>query len=334
MRVLKPMILLAPLLLCFSAACGTARRAPSQAEQPLRIWPGQAPGTQDWAAPEEAADVTLPNVGRIHVITNVTVPTLTVFRPAAAKANGTAMVVLPGGSFRALAWDVDGLETARWLAGEGITAFVLKYRVRPPQNGESFGQSLEDFARATRARRAFAVADAEQAIRVVRSHGRQYGIAPNRVGIIGFSAGAMATMEVALASDPAIRPDFAVAMYGAALTADVPGKGAPPLFIGAAQDDPELPATNSVEIFQRWTKAGLPAELHIYEKGGHGFGFRRHNIPADNWPAAFRAWLASHGYLPPPKGWRARVNRSRMARSEGREPPTSGFEARRSTQLS
>ena len=116
--------------------------------------------------------------------------------------------------------------------------------------------------------------------------------------MIGFSAGAMATVEVALARDPGARPDFAVPMYGAALTRETPGPGAPPLFIAAAQDDPQLPAVNSVEIFQRWTKAGLPAELHIYEKGGHGFGFRRHNLPVDDWPQAFRLWLAAHDYLP------------------------------------
>ena len=283
--------------LCLAVTSATAR-PPARAQSPevVRIWPGQAPGTESWKAPEEAADVTLPNVGRIHVITNVTVPTLTVIRPA--RANGTAMIVMPGGSFRALAWDVDGLETAHWLAGEGITAFVLKYRVRPPQDGESFGQTLDDFARATVARRGFAVADAEQAIRFVRSHAGQYAIAPNRVGLIGFSAGAMATVEVAMAHDPAARPDFAVAMYGAALSPEVPAAGAPPLFIAAAQDDPQLPAINSVELFQRWTKAGLPAELHLYERGGHGFGFRRHHLPADDWPAAFRLWLAAHGYLP------------------------------------
>src|SRR6476661_2238009 len=157
--------------LCLAAAPATARqplRAPPQ--EVVRLWPGQAPGTEPGKAPEEAVDVTLPNVGRIHVITNVTVPTLTIVRPAAGKANGTAMVVLPGGSFRALAWDVDGLETAQWLADRGITALLLKYRVRPPQEGESFGESLEDFARATKARRAIVVADAEEAIRFVRSH--------------------------------------------------------------------------------------------------------------------------------------------------------------------
>jgi acetyl esterase/lipase len=276
--------------------CIAPSHAAARPPEIVRIWPGQAPGTEDWKAPEEAADVTLPNVGKIHVITNVTVPTLTVFRPG--KANGTAMVVMPGGSFRALAWDVDGLETAQWLASRGITAFVLKYRVRPPLEGESFGNTLEDFARATRARRAIAVADAEQAIRFVRSHARQYGIAPARVGIIGFSAGAMVTVEVALAKDAAVRPDFAVPMYGAALSAEMPGPAAPPLFIGAAQDDPQLPATNSAEIFERWTKANRPAELHIYEHGGHGFGFRPHHATSDNWPRALEAWLSAHGYMP------------------------------------
>jgi acetyl esterase/lipase len=109
----------------------------------------------------------------------------------------------------------------------------------------------------------------------------------------------MATVEVALAKDPLVRPDFAVSMYGAALTPEAPAAGAPPLFIAAAQDDPELPALNSIAIFERWTQGGMPAELHIYEKGGHGFGFRRHHVPADDWPASFQAWLASHGYLPP-----------------------------------
>ena len=287
------------LALCFAAASATARQPPHSPRQDVvRIWPGQAPGTEAWKAPEEAADVSLPNVGKIHVITNVTVPTLTIVRPPSGKANGTAMIVMPGGSFRALAWDVDGLETAQWLAGEGITAFVLKYRVRPPVDGELFGQTLEDFARATQARRAIAVADAEQAIRFVRSHAPHYAVAPTRVGLIGFSAGAMATVEVALAKDPTVRPDFAVAMYGAALSPEMPAAGAPPLFVAAAQDDQQLPALNSVEIFQRWTKAGLPAELHVYERGGHGFGFRRHHLPADDWPAAFRLWLKAHAYMP------------------------------------
>ena len=291
MPVRKRLLLVLPLLLLVAA------KAAPPAHEVVRIWPAAAPGTEDWKAPEEQADVTLPAIGKIHVITNVTVPTLTVFRPAAGKANGTATIVLPGGSFRALAWDVDGLESAKWLAGQGITAFVLKYRVRPPLPGESFGESLEDFAKATKGRRAIAVADTEQAIRFVRAHAGQYGVAPNRVGVVGFSAGAMATVETALTKDAGARPNFAVAMYGTALTTQAPGPDTPPLFIGAAQDDPQLPATNSADIFERWTKANRPAELHIYEKGGHGFGFRTHHDTSDTWPAALHAWLAARGYL-------------------------------------
>jgi acetyl esterase/lipase len=289
--------LMLSIFLAVSASPVLAARNSPPAHEVLRLWSGQAPGTGDWSAPEEEADVILPNVGKIHVITNVTVPTLTVVRPA--QANGTAMVVLPGGSFRALAWDVDGLETAQWLAGTGITAFVLKYRVRPPQEGETFGKTLQDFATATRTRRAIAVADAKQAIRLIRSRARQYGIDRNRVGIIGFSAGAMASVEVALGKDDDARPNFAVPMYGAALTDELPGKNSPPLFIGAAQDDPQLPASNSAEIFQRWTKAGARAELHIFERGGHGFGFRRHGSTSDAWPTAFRTWLTTHGLMQP-----------------------------------
>lgn len=299
MGVNKRLSRMLALLLPFSASASTAVQPSHSEPEQARIWPTQAPGTEDWKGSEEGADVTLPIVGKVHVITNVTVPTLTVFRPPAGVASGTSMIVLPGGSFRALAWDIDGLETAQWLAGKGITAFVLKYRVRPPQRGETFGATLDDFSRATQARRAIAVADAEQAIRFVRSHARQYAISPDHVGIIGFSAGAMAALEVALAKEPAARPNFAVSMYGAALSKEVPSAGAPPLFIAAAQDDAELPAINSLELFQRWSKAGLPVELHIYEKGGHGFGFRRHQSTSDGWPVSFEIWLASHGYLPP-----------------------------------
>jgi acetyl esterase/lipase len=300
MGVLNRLALLLPVLLVFSAAHAAGTASNPQEHEVVRIWPAQAPGTEDWKAPEEDADVTLPSVGKIHVITNVTVPTITIFRPARGKSNGTAMVVLPGGSFRALAWDVDGLETAQWLASKGITAFVLKYRVRPPQNGESFGETLDEFARATRERRAIAVADAEQAIRLIRSNAGKYGVVPDRVGIIGFSAGAMATMDVALATDASVRPNFAVPMYGAALSDNLPTRDAPPLFIGADQDDPQLPVLNSVGIFRKWTQAGIPAELHIYERGGHGFGFRTHRSTSDSWPAAFQAWLAARGYLKRP----------------------------------
>ena len=268
---------------------------PSQPEV-IRLWPGQPPGTLDWAGPEETADVQLPNIGKVRIITNVTVPTVSVFRPPAGKANGTAMIVVPGGAFRALPWDLDGIESARWLTRRGITAFVLKYRVRPPRSDAPADGSFDDFARRTQAAREVAVGDAEQAMRLVRSRAKQFGIASDRIGMMGFSAGAMTTVILADSGDPAVRPDFAASLYGAMLKSG-PSPGAAPLFIVAAQDDPQAPATRSADMFLRWTNAKIPAELHLYERGGHGFAFRPHQLPADNWAEAFEAWLTSRGYI-------------------------------------
>ena len=107
----------------------------------------------------------------------------------------------------------------------------------------------------------------------------------------------MTAMSLATGRDRSVRPDFVVSLYGALLEPGAPPAGAPPLFVVAAQDDKQAPPIRSVEMFERWTSAGLPAELHLYEKGGHGFAFRPHNVPADRWTAAFEAWLASRGYI-------------------------------------
>lgn len=292
--------LLSPLLaLAACVTCGSVPAAPSlelSSPEVIRLWPGQAPNTADWAGPEETADVQLPNLGRVRIITNVTVPTVTVFRPPAGKANGTAMVVVPGGAFRALPWDLDGVESARWLTGRGITAFVLKYRVRPPGSDAPADRSFDDFARRTEAARDLAVSDAEQTMRLVRSQAKRFGIASDRIGMMGFSAGAMTTLILADSSDPAVRPNFAASLYGAMLKAG-PSPGAAPLFIVAAQDDPQAPPGRSADMFLRWTNAKVPAELHLYERGGHGFAFRPHQLPADGWTEAFEAWLTSRGYI-------------------------------------
>ncbi|HEY0148487.1 MAG TPA: alpha/beta hydrolase [Allosphingosinicella sp.] len=240
----------------------------------------------------------LPNLGRVHIVTNVTAPTVSVFPAPAGKATGTAMIVVPGGAFRALPWDLDGVETAKWLNARGITAFVLKYRVRPPGRGTPPDKSFDDFARRTERARSIAVADAKQAVRLVRSRAKEFGVAPDRLGMIGFSAGAITTVLAADAGDPASQPNFAVSLYGA-LLGDGPSPGAAPLFIVAAQDDKEAPAARSTELFNRWTAAKAPAEIHVYERGGHGFAFRAHQLPADDWTEVFEQWLKSKGYIPP-----------------------------------
>lgn len=280
-----------------ASACGSAPAAGADvrpAAEIVRLWPGAAPGTESWTGPEAALDADLP-AGKVHVVTNVTVPTLSVFRPPAGKASGTAMLVIPGGAFRALAWDLDGTETAGWLAERGITAFVLKYRVRPPGDSAPSGpESFDSYVTRTRAARDIAVADARQGLRLIRAGAGKYRLAPGRIGVIGFSAGAMVAM--ALATGAAERPDFAVSLYGALPPDAAPGPDSPPVFVAAAQDDAQAPPGRSVEIFARWTSAGRPAELHLYEKGGHGFGFRRRGLPVDSWPGALEAWLASNGF--------------------------------------
>ena len=246
-----------------STPCGSAQTSDKPAglsPEVVRLWPGQAPGTENWTGPEESADVELPNVGKVHIITNVTVPTLTVFRPV-GRANGTGVLVVPGGAFRALPWDLDGVETAQWLTKHGITAFVLKYRVRPPRPGVAADRSFDDFAQRTTGARSIAVADAAQAMRFIRAQSKRFGTSANRIGMIGFSAGAMATVVVANSSDPVVRPNFAVSMYGAFLEKSGPSADAAPLLIVAAQDDREAPPSKSVEMFRRWTEAKVPAEL-------------------------------------------------------------------------
>jgi acetyl esterase/lipase len=284
-------------LICLGSST-PAHAARPPAPEVLRLWPGQAPGTPNWTGPEEEVDAELPNLGKVHIITNVIVPTLTVVRPPSSRASGTAMVVVPGGAFRALPWDLDGTETAKWLAARGITVFLLKYRVRPPQKAAQSGpETFEAFAVRTTPERNIAVADAKRALAIVRSSAKRYGIAPGKVGMIGFSAGAMTVMSVAVGNNAADRPDFAVSLYGALLEPGEPPVGGPPLFVVAAQDDGQAPPLRSIDMVERWTKSGLPAELHLYQRGGHGFAFRRHCLPADRWAAAFEVWLADHGYI-------------------------------------
>lgn len=199
-------------------------------------------------------------------------------------------MVAPGGAFRALAWDLEGTEIAQWLAARGITAFVLKYRVRPPQGTEKPAERFE-------AARAIAIADAQQGLRLIRTNALHFGIAADRIGVIGFSAGAATAMGLALSPDASTRPNFAITAYGGIPADQGPVASGPPVFIVAANDDPQVPSTESLNIHQKWTKAKLPAELHLYEKGGHGFGMRPQNLPIDNWPRELEAWLVSRGYI-------------------------------------
>jgi predicted esterase len=174
---------------------------------------------------------------------------------------------------------------------------VLKYRVRPPADGARSGpEAFDDWLSRTEPARNIAIADAQQAMRIIRGSSRRYGLAPDRVGMIGFSAGAITTLAVAV-GEPAVRPDFAVAGYGALPPGKLVPVGAPPLFVVAAADDPQAPAAKSVEAFKQWSKAKVPVELHLYAEGGHGFGMRTRDLPLDAWPSALEAWLKSNGFI-------------------------------------
>lgn len=281
---------------------GGAASAQTTRSEVVRIWPGQAPGTSDWSGPEISRPISLPGVGSFEIVTNVTTPTLTVYRPVLGKASGSAVIICPGGAFQALAWDMEGTEVAQWLADRGITAFVLKYRVRiagqaylaPHERKDeaSFDVLLQGFKPAL----SIATADGLQAVRFLRANAGRFGIVPDRIGMMGFSAGAITTLGVAMDKDPASRPDFAASIYGA--MDDVqPPNDAPPLFIAASQDDTTVPVTKSLMLFSRWNAADLPAELHVYERGGHGFGMRQHHTTVDGWPAAFELWLKARGWI-------------------------------------
>ncbi|MCW2381290.1 alpha/beta hydrolase [Sphingobium sp. B2D3C] len=240
---------------------------------------------------------------------NVSTATVTPVLPAPGKANGTAVIVAPGGAFLLLSMENEGWQVARALADRGITAFVLKYRLRPTP------PALADFDRQLRA--AFAsvgraetrsspdeavaglpeqIADAVAAITLVRARSAEWGIDPKRVGMMGFSAGAMTTMVTTLA-----RPDldlaFIAPIYGSMERVTVPAD-APPLFGVIASDDP-LFAKKGFGLLDAWQEAGKPVEFHLYERGGHGFGLGKEGTTSTGWLDAFVAWLDMHGLLKP-----------------------------------
>lgn len=293
------------LALAFMATPVTAAEPGSKADV-VSIWPGPAPGTQNWTGPETDKPLRIPGMPLLHLISNVTKPTLTVVQPAPGKATGNAMIVIPGGGFQYLAITHEGDMVARWLADRGITAFILKYRVRETSNlqlpadarhhPEQFDKLADQFA----AGRQLAVVDALQAIRFLRANADRFAIKPDHIGMMGFSAGAITTTGVILNGQPADEPNIAAPIYGA-MEDKAPPETAPPLFIAATQDDRTVPVSKSIEIFSRWTAADRPAELHVYERGGHGFGMMTHHLPVDDWTEAFEAWLKMYGWINPVK---------------------------------
>ena len=253
--------------------------------QTVNLWPGVPPGSESWTHKEMT--VTDTPIGT--VIFNVVTPTLTAYLPDKTKATGAGVIIAPGGAFVALAMDVEATPVARWLQERGIAAFVLKYRIMEKKGeGIPAGMNMDEVSK-------FGIADGIQAIKVVRQHASEWGVAPDRVAFLGFSAGAMVASGALLQPDAAARPNFAGMIYGGpfGVMPTIPAK-LPPMFMAWAQDDPLvlLPVT---KFYDALKAAGHKPETHIFATGGHGFGMKKQGTSSDHWIDAFYYWLEANG---------------------------------------
>jgi acetyl esterase/lipase len=287
---------------------------PAAADNPvvIEIWPGKIPDATGGTGPERSlmsprldrkqVEVTEPT----RMITDVTKPTITLYRPAPEKDTGTAVLICPGGGYWNLYWQLEGEEVAAWLNSIGVTGIILKYRVpRPPDEPprEPAHRPLQD---------------AQRAVSLVRSKARELGIQPEQIGIIGFSAGghlaiATATSFEKRSYEPVddidnvtCRPDFAILAYPGYLKAKdkdelapglhIPAR-TPPVFLAHGGDDIISPPEHSVLMYLALRRAGVPAELHVYATAAHDFGVRPSSHPCSGWTESCANWLRHQGFL-------------------------------------
>ena len=276
--------------------------------QVIDVWPGEVPDDYGTIGEETFRPPWSEESKGAKWLTNVTKPTLTVYRPAPEKATGAAMLICPGGGYWNLAWDLEGEEVAAWLNSLGVTGFLLKYRVpRRP------GQVVELPAPGP-------LQDAQRAVSLIRSQAAEWGIDPQRIGMIGFSAGAHLTAATATNFDQptyapldtmdqaSCRPDFAILAYPGYLVVKESEVLAPyirfpadtpPFFLVHAGDDSMARVTHSVVMYLALKRAGVSAELHVYAAGEHGFGVRPSGRPVSTWPERCVDWLRAQGVLKP-----------------------------------
>ena len=276
------------------------------APEPIALWPGPVPGEKGGLPPE--ADTSKPGEGLVSGkplirLGNVSSPTITVFPAPAEKAGGAAVLVCPGGGYHILALDLEGTEVCEWLNSIGVTAVLLKYRV-PAREGLP--------------KHAPALQDAQRAMGLIRQRAGEWGIDPERVGCLGFSAGghlcaALSASAAARTYEPiddadkqSCRPDFMTLIYPAYLTqkdqADAVSpetavsKLTPPTFIAMTEDDPVRPES-ALFYYLALKNAKVPAELHLYPMGGHGYGLRRTPFNISTWPKRAEEWMKALGVL-------------------------------------
>ena len=274
----------------------SASIAAAQQPAPIPLWPAGAPGSEGKTA-KEVVMVSDSGEQRVSSIHN---PSITPYLPAPENATGASILVIPGGGHRLLAITHEGYAVAEWLAARGIAAFVLKHRLAR-EEGSTYRIEVE------------ALADAERAMRLIRSRAKEWNIDPNRVGAMGFSAGGELVNQISTragagntASEEAIereraRPDFQALIYPGRSGDIQPVKDSPPAFLACAYNDRPDISEGLAEAYLRFKRAGVPAELHIYAAGGHGFGLRASNTrPVGTWHLRFEEWLAASGLLKKP----------------------------------
>lgn len=261
----------------------------------IPLWPDGPVGSEGWDLPEQEEVMG----GVMPVVRNVTQPSLTVY--PAANPTGAAVIVAPGGAWHFLAIEHEGRQVAEWLCSHGITAFILKYRViqtgpDPQAQMQAFFSSDAARAAAVRKIEPLTLADAQQAVRIVRERGAEWGVDPGKVGFMGFSAGGGVTTQVVLDSPPDCRPDFAAPIYAAVFEEVAAPPDAPPLFLLCTASD-EMASRASLILYNAWKAVKRPVEMHIYAHGDHGFGMYKKGLPADTWIERFAEWMKGIGVL-------------------------------------
>lgn len=237
-----------------------------------------------------------------EVVTNVSVPSMQVFRPDAEVSNGAAVVVAPGGGLYGLSIENEGRKVAQWLAGKGFTAFVLKYRLVPTgkdgiaEISQLAQEDPEGLMASVGKVLPSSIGDGLAALAYVRGRAAEFGVDPGKIGFMGFSAGGAVTLGVGYSGQGENAADFLVPVYpwtDAYPVAPAP-EGAPPMIVICATDDPLGLARGSAALYNAWREAGIPAALHMYSQGGHGFGMRQQGLPSDDWIQRFYDWAEVH----------------------------------------
>ncbi|MGI9531186.1 alpha/beta hydrolase [Lutimonas sp.] len=253
-----------------------------------------------WENPEKQY---MSDIWQTEVVTNVSTPTLAYFQADPEVNTGVSVIVAPGGGLYALSIESEGNQVAAWLTQKGINVFVLKYRLVP--TGEDGVADISTLAEKNPAKIGeevakvlpYSIADGLEAINYVRTNASELGVDTEKIGFMGFSAGGAVTMGVAYNYSKHNRPDFLVPVYAwtDAMPVQTPKKDAPPMIVICASDDPLGLAQGSVDIYNSWLRSELNAALHMYSKGGHGFGMREQGLPSDSWIERFYEWSITEG---------------------------------------